>query len=74
MIHLLLLLERHPLLRRRAIAALAAEPQVFQRFLAINDGQATLRSLGSGTRPASPGGWRRRGRGREAAATRRSTS
>jgi len=48
MIRLLLLLERHPALRRRAIAALAREPRVFQRFLAINDGQATLRSLGLG--------------------------
>jgi hypothetical protein len=48
MIRLLLLLERHPALRRRAIAALAAEPRVFQRLLAINDGQATLRSLGLG--------------------------
>ena len=48
MIRLLLLLERHPALRRRAIAALAKEPRVFQRFLAINDGQATLRSLGLG--------------------------
>jgi flavin-dependent dehydrogenase len=48
MIQLLLLLERHPGLRRRAIAALAAEPRVFQRFLAINDGRATLRSLGLG--------------------------
>lgn len=49
MIRLLLLLERHPALRRRAIAALAREPAVFQRFLAINDGQATLRSLGLGS-------------------------
>jgi flavin-dependent dehydrogenase len=48
MIGLLLLLERHPALRRRAIAALAREPLVFQRFLAINDGQARLRSLGLG--------------------------
>lgn len=48
MIRLLLLLERHPALRRRAVAALAKEPRVFQRFLAINDGQATLRSLGVG--------------------------
>ncbi len=46
MIRLLLLLERHPVLRRRAMRALAQEPRVFERFLAINDGETALRSLG----------------------------
>lgn len=56
MIHLLLLLERHPALRRRAMAALAREPSVFQRFLAINDGEAGLLSLGA--RNAARLAWR----------------
>jgi flavin-dependent dehydrogenase len=56
MIRLLLLLERHPALRRRAIVALGREPRLFQRFLAINDGQARLRSFG--LRNAARFAWR----------------
>ena len=45
---LLLWIATHPRLRRRVIAMLAANPTLFQRFLAINMGTRPLRSLGWG--------------------------
>jgi flavin-dependent dehydrogenase len=46
LIRVLLELEARPRLRRRLVATLAAEPDVFARLLAIHSQQATLRSLG----------------------------
>ncbi len=38
LMHLLLFVERRPWLRRRVIRALAKEPEMFSRFLGVNDG------------------------------------
>jgi flavin-dependent dehydrogenase len=46
MTRLLLLVAAWPALRRRVIRALAARPELFDRFLAISAGQAPLRALG----------------------------
>ena len=46
MIRLVLFYERRPWLRRRVVRALAAEPEVFGRFLAVNDGALPVWGLG----------------------------
>ena len=59
---LLLLLDRHPALRRRAVQALAACPALFREFLAVHLGEQPLRGfvlrhgaqLGVGILSASP--------------------
>ncbi|MCB9760838.1 MAG: NAD(P)/FAD-dependent oxidoreductase [Alphaproteobacteria bacterium] len=48
MIRLLLLIEQRPWFRRRVIAALAREPEVFGRMLAVNDGALPLWGVGVG--------------------------
>jgi flavin-dependent dehydrogenase len=48
MTRLVLMVERHPRLRRRLIRALAAEPELFDRFLAIHVGALPARGLGLG--------------------------
>ena len=48
LIRLLLLAERHPVLRRRLIATLARDPALFARLLAIHTRQAPPRELGVG--------------------------
>lgn len=40
-------LARHPFLARRAIARLAREPALFSRLLEVNNGTATINSLGA---------------------------
>ncbi|MEM9554851.1 MAG: NAD(P)/FAD-dependent oxidoreductase [Acidobacteriota bacterium] len=45
---LLLALERRPALRRRAVRARAAQPSVFERFLAVHVGARPARHLGPG--------------------------
>lgn len=49
--HLLLWVERHPALRRRVIAALAREPRVFSRLLAIHTRDLPVRRMGLATAP-----------------------
>lgn len=49
MSRVLLMLARHGGLRRRAIAALAADPPIFSRFLSMHAGITTPLSLGAGT-------------------------
>jgi flavin-dependent dehydrogenase len=47
LIRLLLLTERHPLLRRRAVRALAADPALFERLLGLHAGTLPLSALGA---------------------------
>lgn len=46
LIRLLLVAERHPPLRRRTVRALAAEPELFDRLLALHAGALSPRELG----------------------------
>lgn len=48
MTRLLLEIAARPRLRRRVVAMLAREPEVFARMLAISGGEAPLASLGPG--------------------------
>jgi flavin-dependent dehydrogenase len=48
MIQLVLFYERRPWLRRRIVQALAREPAMFRRFLAVNDGGVPIWGLGLG--------------------------
>jgi len=45
LIRVLLFAERRPALRRRLVAALAADPELFQRLLAVHAGQTPLAAL-----------------------------
>jgi flavin-dependent dehydrogenase len=67
---LALLLTRHPPLRRRAIAALAADPALFSRLLGVLGTGRTVREVGGAAlvrfvarlaRPAAPLAWAERG-------------
>lgn len=49
--HLLLWIERHPALRRRVITALAREPRVFSRLLAVHTRDIPVRHVGWETAP-----------------------
>jgi len=49
--HLLLWVERRPALRRRMIAALAREPKVFSRILAVHTRDLPVRRMGWATAP-----------------------
>ena len=51
MTHLLLWVERHPWIRRRVIAALAREPQIFDRLLAVHTREIPVRQMGWRTAP-----------------------
>jgi flavin-dependent dehydrogenase len=44
--HLTLLLARHPVLRRRVIAAMARRPELFSRLLAVQNGEASIATRG----------------------------
>jgi flavin-dependent dehydrogenase len=49
--HFLLWVERHPTIRRRVIAALARDPSVFSRLLAVHTRDLPIRQVGWATAP-----------------------